>query len=135
MSQTINVGTGGLSLTGGGGNSTDRRNFASVFQGGLAGTTQSVTISGETTSTGAPSTATSVGLDNGSLAFITSDGDNQLIEFTGTGSTMDATGGSVGSNNNAGIVARNGSQTIRGSIAAHHPQHRADRRQRRSPTG
>ena len=71
-SQAINIGTGGLSLTGGGGNSTDRRNYASLFQGGLAGTTQTVTVSGGSNITlqGGSSAGTTVGTDNGSLAFI-----------------------------------------------------------------
>ncbi len=122
-SQAIGVGAGGLSVTGGSGSVTDRRNFASIFQGGLAGTSQTITVAGggNVTLQAGDSAGTGVGLDNGSLAYITNQGDAQLIEFTGTGSAISITAGSVGSLNTAGILARNGSQTIRGSIAAHAP--------------
>lgn len=122
-SQSIDVGAGGLSVTGGSGGVTDRRNFASIFQGGLAGTSQTITVAGggNVTLQAGDSAGTGVGTDNGSLAYITNQGDTQLLEFTGTGSAISITAGSVGSLNTAGILARNGSQTIRGSIAAHAP--------------
>jgi hypothetical protein len=52
---------------------------------------------------------------HGSFAFITADGDSQQINFTDPGGAINLTGGTVGSRNNAGILARNGSQTIKGS--------------------
>ena len=122
-SQGITIGSGGLSLTGGGGSSTDRRNYASVFQSGLTGTSQTVTVGGGAiTLQGGSSAGTNVGGDsNGSYAFITGWGDTQLVEFNAAGGSISATGGTVGSTNFAGIYAKNGTQTIRGSTLANAP--------------
>ena len=122
-SQTLNIGSGGLSLTGGGGSVTDRKNYASVFQGGPAGKTQTITVSGggDITVQGGSSAGTNVGTDNGSFAFITSDGDSQTVQFSAPGSVISVTGGSVGSFNFAGFSARNGNQTLRGTAPANNP--------------
>ncbi len=114
-SQNVSVGIGGLHLTGGGGSLT--QNFASIFQGGLAGTSQTVTVNdgGTIVLQGGSSAQSGIGsTNNGSSAFITADGDSQQINFT-LGSAIDVTGGTVGSGNSAGIQARNGTQMITGS--------------------
>lgn len=122
-SQTLGIGAGGLSMTGGSGAAGDLANWASVFQGGTAGKSQIITVAGggDITLQGGSSAGTSVGQDNGSLAAITNQGDSQLIEFSGPGSSISITGGTVGSRNEAGIFAINGSQTIRGTVAANAP--------------
>ena len=118
-SQSIAVGGNGLRLFGGGGGLTD--NFASVFQAGLSGTSQTITLNGggSIVMLGGSSAQQNVQPtapppNHGSFAFIRSDGDAQAIAFT-SGGGIQITGGTVGSNNNAGIRAANGTQTISGS--------------------
>jgi len=114
-SQTITVGSGGLHLTGGGGSLT--QNFASIFQGGLGGTSQNITVNGggSIVLQGGSSAQSGIGpTTNGSYAFITADGNSQNVNFI-AGGALSATGGTVGSRNNAGMQARNGGQTITGS--------------------
>ena len=122
-SQTLNVGSGGLTLIGGSGGAGELSNFASVFQGGTTGEGQTITVGGggNITLAAGDSAGTSVGLDNGSLAYITSQGDSQLIEFSGAGSTISIVGGTVGSRNEAGILALFGSQTIGGTTVGNAP--------------
>ena len=112
--QNISVGSGGLTLTGGGGALTD--NLAIVYQAGLAGTSQTITVhnGGSINLQGGSSAQTNVGAGHGSRALIQSDGDSQLINFT-AGGALSLTGGTAGSRNFAQIVALNGSQTISGS--------------------
>jgi trimeric autotransporter adhesin len=114
--QSIAVGSGGLSLTGGGGGPTNNDNFASVYQSGLGGTSQTITVGGGGSIVlhGGSSSATGVGSSNGSFAFIRGDGDSQTISFA-AGGAIGITGGTVGSSNNAGIYAPNGTQTITGA--------------------
>jgi filamentous hemagglutinin family protein len=120
--QTLAVGSGGLSLTGGSGNASEHKNYANVYQGG-ASKTQTVTVGGggDITLQGGSSAGTNVGQDNGSFAFITSDGAAQLVEFSAPGSVISVTGGSVGSLNYAGFASRVGTQTIRGTALANAP--------------
>ncbi len=122
-SQTIAVGSDGISISGGSGGPADRDNYGSIFQGGLAGTSQTVTVDGggNIVLQGGSSTGLNVGVGNGSTAFLTANGDSQLVEFTGAGSSISIVGGSIGSRNNAGISSENGSQTLRGSVAANAP--------------
>ncbi len=117
--QDITVGSLGLSLTGGGGSLTD--NFASVFQAGLAGTAQSVTVNGggSITLQGGSSSQQNVQPSappphHGSFAAIRGDGDSQTISFS-AGGTISLAGGTTGSNNYAIIRAPSGSQTISGA--------------------
>ncbi len=117
-SQSITVGSGGLTMTGGSGALT--QNFASIFQGGLAGTSETITVNGggAVTLRGGSSAQSGIGSTvNGSYAFITADGDSQQLSFTAPGSAISITGGTVGSRNNAGIHTRTsgGTQTITGS--------------------
>ncbi len=122
-SQTVSVGDGGLSLTGGSGVRTDLRNFASVFQGGLAGTSQTINVGGggDITLQAGTSAGFGIGVNNGSLAYITNQGDQQLVEFSEANSTLRITGGSVGSYNAAGMFVTNGNQIIRGTDATRAP--------------
>ncbi len=121
--QTIAVGAGGITISGGSGGAADRNNYAEIYQGGLAGTSQSVTVAGGGSIhlQGGSSAGINVGANNGSTSYISAYGDTQLIEFTGPGSAISIVGGTVGSNNNAGIYADNGTQTIRGSSLANAP--------------
>ncbi|TAK46426.1 MAG: filamentous hemagglutinin N-terminal domain-containing protein [Betaproteobacteria bacterium] len=116
--QDITVGSLGLSITGGGGALTD--NFASVFQAGLAGTSQTVTVNGggSITLQGGSSSQQDVQPSappphHGSFAALRGDGDSQLISFT-SGGSISLTGGTAGSNNYAIIRAPSGTQTISG---------------------
>jgi filamentous hemagglutinin family protein len=129
--QNITVGSAGLQLTGGSGGASEFLNGASVFKGNdVAGTNQTITVGGggAITLQGGSSSGTNVGSDplllglsNGSIALIRSDGDVQLIEFTAPGGGISATGGTVGSNNTAHIESTNGTQTIQGSAPANAP--------------
>ncbi|MDP1537336.1 MAG: filamentous hemagglutinin N-terminal domain-containing protein [Burkholderiales bacterium] len=111
--QSISVGSGGLSMTGGGGPLTG--NVASLYQAGTTGTSQILTVNngGAITLQGGSSAQTGVGTDGGSWAWIRADGDAQQINFT-AGGIIDVTGGTVGSNNYAGIRGTH-LQTISGS--------------------
>jgi|GEM_PF-1104471 len=122
-SQTLSVGSEGLTLTGGSGSAGETGNYASLFQGGTTGKSQTITVGGggNITLVAGDSAGTGIGLDNGSLAYITNQGDSQLIEFSGAGSTISITGGTTGSFNEAGILASFGSQTIRGTTAGNAP--------------
>jgi filamentous hemagglutinin family protein len=129
--QFITVGSGGLTINGGSGGAGEHKNAAFVFKfNDIPATSQTITVTGggAVTLHGGSSSDTSVGYDsnllglsNGSFAMIRSDGVAQLIEFTGSGGSINMTGGTVGSNNQAYIQAATGSQTIRGDIAAHAP--------------
>ena len=122
-SQALSVGSGGLSLTGGSGSAGELSNYASVFQGGTTSDSQTITVAGggNIVLAAGDSAGTSVGLDNGSLAYITSQGASQLIEFSGAGSNISITGGTTGSRNEAGILALFGSQTIGGTTVGNAP--------------
>ncbi|HTL91414.1 MAG TPA: hypothetical protein VL176_03645, partial [Steroidobacteraceae bacterium] len=121
-SQSVSAGSGGITLTGGGGSLTS--NFALIIQGqstGTAGTTQTVTINngGTLSLQGGSSAQTNVinnsgNLFRGSYAMVQANGDSQLFSFPG-GGAISLTGGSVGSNNVAQILSRFGLQTISGA--------------------
>jgi len=113
-SQQINVGSLGLTLTGGGGSFTD--NAARIEQLGTTGTQTINVNNGFIVLQGGDSAGTNVGgTGHGSRASIYSEGSLQQINFTG-GGFLSMTGGSVGSRNFAQIFAENtGSQTITGS--------------------
>lgn len=115
--QIVTVAAGGLSASGGSGAVGEIRNMATLYQSGLTGTSQilNVTGGGNITLKGGSSQGTNVGYANGSFASIRGDGDSQTINFASAGSKIDVVGGSVGSSNEAGIYALNGSQTITGA--------------------
>lgn len=129
--QQINIGAGGLTLTGGGGGSGALKNAATIWHtADTAGTSQTITVAGggNVTLQGGTAAATNVGSDpiigglpNGAVALIRGDGVAQTIQFSAAGSTISATAGSVGSNNLAGIEASHGTQTIQGSVPANAP--------------
>lgn len=121
--QSVSTGAGGLTMTGGSGAAGELANFAAIFQAGTTGKSQTITVGGggDITLQGGSSAGISVGVDNGALAYISNLGDSQLIEFRGAGSIISLTGGTVGSNNDARILAANGNQTIRGTSAANAP--------------
>jgi filamentous hemagglutinin family protein len=123
-SQSITVGAGGISVTGGSGPLSD--NFAHIIQGsstvGTPGTTQTITINngGGVTLQGGSSAQMNVvtgGSGNpnnffrGSYASIQGNGDTEQITLNG-GGALNITGGTVGSNNVAQMFARFGNQHI-----------------------
>jgi hypothetical protein len=119
--QVIAVGAGGLSLVGGSGGGSDLRNVATLYHNGPLGTSQTVTVGGGGDLTLQGGSSAGTGGFNGSLAYFSTSGDLQLIEFSAPGSTISITGGTVGSFNTAGFFAFNGDQTIRGTTAANAP--------------
>ncbi len=132
MLQTLTVGAGGISMTGGGGTGADKTNLAGILQFGTgAGAGQQISLQGNLTLQGGSSAATNVGLylgtdpppnfGAGSSALIRSDGLAQTITFTTAGRTLGMTGGSNGSRNEASIEAYGGTQTIQGSTTANAP--------------
>lgn len=129
--QLITVGTGGLSLTGGGGGGSDLKNAAILWKGSdVPGTSQTIRVGGggSVTLQGGSASRNNVGTDvdfyglsNGAFAAIRSEGIEQLIEFTAPGGSINMTGGTVGSANVAFVQAITGSQTIRGSDESNAP--------------
>ena len=117
-SQTMSVGAGGLHLTGGGGTGLQTDNDAQIFQGGGAGTSQTITVTGggAIVMQGGSSALQNVGgATHGSRALIEGDGDSQTITFT-SGGSIDLTGGTNGSRAFAQIFAGNtATQSILGS--------------------
>lgn len=129
--QAITVGASGLQLLGGGGGALDAKNAALVLKGNdVPATSQTITVGGggAIVLQGGNASASNVGLDanlrnfsNGAFAAIRSEGVAQLIEFAAPGGSIQLTGGTLGSDNHAMIVAQSGTQTIRGSSAANAP--------------
>ncbi len=129
--QAITVGASGLQLLGGGGGALDAKNAALVLKGNdVPATSQTITVGGggAILLQGGNAIASNVGLDanlrnfsNGAFAAIRSEGVAQLIEFAAPGGSIQLTGGTLGSDNHAMIVAQSGTQTIRGSSAANAP--------------
>ncbi|MCY7306119.1 MAG: YDG domain-containing protein [Rhodoferax sp.] len=117
-SQNFTVGAGGLHLTGGGGTGLQTDNDAQIFQGGGAGTSQAITVTGggAIVMQGGSSALQNVGgATHGSRALIEGDGDSQTITFA-SGGSIDLTGGTNGSRAFAQIFAgNNATQSIFGS--------------------
>ncbi len=114
-SQVINVGSGGMSMTGGSGPLTD--NAVEISQL-LLGGSQTINVAGGAlvSMQGGTSLATTVGTSHGSYASIYSKGASQTINFP-SGGTLDMLGGSAGQRNFANISIDNGNQSITGSPA------------------
>ena len=114
--QDLTVASGGLWLTGGGGSLTG--NFASIYQAGTGGTGQTITVNagGSVTLTAGSSSGAGFAdtFTGGSFAFIRADGATQNINVNG-GGAIDVAGGTVGSNNDAGIYSPSATQVITGA--------------------
>ena len=83
-SQSITVGSGGITLTGGGGTGLETDNSAYLNQGGTTGTSQTITFNGggSLSITGGSSDKTDVGgTGHGSRAQIDADGVSQTLAF------------------------------------------------------
>ncbi|MBK6604791.1 MAG: filamentous hemagglutinin N-terminal domain-containing protein [Leptospiraceae bacterium] len=100
--QTIQVGSGGIQLTGGGNNN----NFAAIYNYGTTGT-QTITSGGDITLNGGSSGS------NNYSQFSASGSGGQSI--TMSGGTLTIQGGAGGSGNSASINAQSGSQSITGA--------------------
>jgi hypothetical protein len=120
--QTISVGAGGLTMTGGSGGAGSINNAALLRLGdntvARPGKVQTITMNGggSITLTGGNTSETAIlTADCGSCAVLRTDGDAQQITFTG-GGNLSVTGGTVGVRNHASVFANfDATQTVTGA--------------------